>query len=213
MKKINLLLFPLLIALGATTTLAITNQRFTDEASFDDWYKTAAERMYDSGVVEGFPDGSFSGGREVKRSELVVMLDRFEGHMTQKMNEKMQGYSTAIAYKTLGAYEYLNDLEEQEGKVFDLKPEIAMTEGNLMRLDAEPEIDSEYYTFEKVESYNLPDGYTAYRESLKEIPHEGIFPTTIYLNYTGERFNGDDIPHSMDEWYGPFSKTGFGIFK
>ena len=214
MKKINLLLSPFLIILGTTTTLAVTNQeRFTDEANFDDWYKNAAERMHDIGVIEGLPDGRFLGEREVKRSELAVMFYRFDSYMNAQMNSRIRDYSTSIAYKALSAYEYLNDLEQQKDEVYDLKSEIAMAESNLRRLESEPEINNDTYYFSKIEGYTLPKGYTAYRMSLKELPHEGIFPTNIYLNYTGQRFNGDDIPHSADEWYGPFSKTDFGIYK
>jgi len=64
----------ILLTLSITTFAASTV--FTDENTFEDWYKDAVINMYNKGIVTGYADGSFGANKNVNRAELVVMMDR-----------------------------------------------------------------------------------------------------------------------------------------
>lgn len=65
-----------LIATMIPATFAATPS-FSDEVSFSSWFADAVANLHVSGVVTGFPDGSFRPEATVTRAELAVMLARF----------------------------------------------------------------------------------------------------------------------------------------
>lgn len=77
MKKLSLLLIVMAITVGTLNLAAYAADFFTDENSFASWYADSAKNMEFNGVMNGYPDGSFQGENQVKRSELAVILDRF----------------------------------------------------------------------------------------------------------------------------------------
>src|SRR3989339_815577 len=74
MKKFFCFMAGILLTLSITTFAASTV--FTDENTFEDWYKDAVINMYNKGIITGYPDGSFQASNNVSRAELAVMMDR-----------------------------------------------------------------------------------------------------------------------------------------
>ncbi len=52
--------------------------RFRD-VSEDCWYADAAGRLAELGIINGYPDGTFCGGRTITRAEFAAMAARFAG--------------------------------------------------------------------------------------------------------------------------------------
>ena len=57
------------------STLHTSN--FIDDADISDYAKDAVERLYKTGVIGGYPDGSFKPKGEATRAEVAAMLMRF----------------------------------------------------------------------------------------------------------------------------------------
>ena len=72
MKKLTLLSAAFLIACGAS---ALAANPFSD-VSPDDWAYQAVSDLSSQGVVEGYPDGTFKGERNMTRYELAQIIAR-----------------------------------------------------------------------------------------------------------------------------------------
>lgn len=73
MKK-TILLVAIGLFIGSTLTFAATALFF--DIPSDAWYRGAALRLADKGIVTGYPDGSFQGDKGVNRAEVATMIDR-----------------------------------------------------------------------------------------------------------------------------------------
>jgi len=86
LKKISLFITGLLM--GVTlTTFAQSNDfyplDFLDKDQFNEWNKEAIQRMSEKGVMRGYENGNFGPNDYVTRSQLAVILDRFEKNMLE----------------------------------------------------------------------------------------------------------------------------------
>lgn len=158
---------------------------FDDEGDIADWAKKAVTKMKNTGVINGYSDGSFGPNNYVTRAELATMLDRYSKKI---VNENIHEFVFA-----LDRAGYLNLKEDKS-----VQAALIMAEAGYYMLD-EPPIGynngkpdpDEFYESEDVV---LPSGYAYYHE----VPYE------FYLRYNGDRNVGQDST-PVDEWFGPFS--------
>lgn len=97
MKKLRWILAGIITTFGVTA-LAATVSYFTDEGSFDPWFKSAVNKMQNEGIMTGYPDGSFKPMNDVNRAELAVMFDRFATLMGKPLLEESPGCDLSIDY-------------------------------------------------------------------------------------------------------------------
>lgn len=101
MKKISIVLLVMLLCAG--TVFAATGA-FSDENNFPEWAKSSINRMKNSGVIEGYADGTFKANNSISRGELAVMLDRFQSNNVFA-REQMVGILTDFADLQQQGYE------------------------------------------------------------------------------------------------------------
>lgn len=150
------------LSLGA---LAAAPTAFTDEKDFADWYAPSVIEMQNSGVISGYPDGSFQAGNVVTRAELAVMLDRF--------SKNVVGPSISdepVVEPVVCTLQYVSGLElvvqDQDGfalpgATVTSDPETEFNEGDLGIYSGIGEGEG-YYTFTVSK-----DGYSTYKETIK----------------------------------------------
>ena len=89
MKKI------LAIAAAAALTAGVSAYAanpFSD-VSPDDWAYQAVSDLSDQGVVEGYPDGTFKGERNMTRYELAQVIARLMAREDQLMQNRKQPWT------------------------------------------------------------------------------------------------------------------------
>ena len=185
MRKITVILA------GVTLTVAVTafaaGVGFTDQNSFDGWYKNAVIKLNNLGVIGGYPDGSFKPGNNVNRAELAVMLSKYDDYRIKNFDDllatKLMAFMSAQKQ-----FSNLNNVPEY------FKNLIILTETGLRRVNGKPS-DLDQYSL-VTDIGDLPAGYSIYqrRDSI-------IIPA--YVHYKGPRLMGD-VEEDVDEWYGPF---------
>lgn len=180
MKKSTfvLVLVGVLIVSFSTTFAAF---KFTDEAGFASWFKSAVMGMSQQGIMQGYPDGTFKPENAVNRAELAVMFDRFEKQMIAERRTSFEAGIEAV----LISYDNLAN------QAVDHKVWVAMADAGYRKLSVKPDLTD----FVVVKDAKLPKGYTLYE--YRNIVSE------YYLNYKGERIDGD-VSNEVDEWFGLF---------
>lgn len=109
MKKILLLL----VFVFSIPLAAAAYSGFNDV--FDgDWYAEAVSNLHETGIIEGYSDGSFQPGSSVNRAELAVMLDR----MMTSLN--VAGYGADYSEEDTGVTLYLSEGETFKVKIEDV---------------------------------------------------------------------------------------------
>lgn len=72
-----------LAVLAATAVLGVTSalaaHPFSDVTA-NDWAYQAVERLAAEGVIQGYPDGTFKGQRNITRYEMAQMIARADAH-------------------------------------------------------------------------------------------------------------------------------------
>lgn len=184
-------------ALGIVLTISITayasTSRFADEASFDDWFKSAVDRLSHYEVIKGYPDGSFKPENPVSRAELAVILERFEQNILEKWSFDIAN-DTTIDFAT-NIQKIIEHMWEFENTDYDYKPYLIIAESGLKELHP-PKIPN-IGSLELVEDANLPSGFKLYVKPSEETPD------THYLLYEGYQVEGD-MAFEVQQWYGPF---------
>ncbi len=59
--------------------------QFDDAPSVDSWVYQSFKQVYDAGLIKGYPDGTFRGGRPATRNEVVEFLARLMNYFEQKL--------------------------------------------------------------------------------------------------------------------------------
>ena len=93
MKKLTVLSAALLIACDAS---AMAANPFSD-VSPDDWAYQAVSDLSSQGVVEGYPDGTFKGERNMTRYELAQIIARLMAKEDQ-LNADQKATLDKLAY-------------------------------------------------------------------------------------------------------------------
>ena len=183
MKKI------IVILTGLTLTVAVTafaaGIGFTDQNSFDGWYKNAVIKLNNLGVIGGYPDGSFKPGNNVNRAELAVMLSKYDDYRIKNFDDllatKLLAFMSAQKqFANLNVPEYYKNL-------------IILVGTGLKRTNGEPSDLEQYSLVNNIG--DLPTGYSIYQG-------QGII-RPAYVHYEGFRLMGE-VDQQVDEWYGPF---------
>lgn len=86
MKKFIVALL-LVISFSFTAFALVSSSTFTDQNTFDSWFSSAAKKMKNHGIINGYADGSFRAANQVNRAELAVMLNKFAQVMGKPLFE------------------------------------------------------------------------------------------------------------------------------
>lgn len=170
----------IVLALGMGA-LAAAPTAFTDQDSFASWYAPSVISMQNSGVISGYPDGSFQADNLVSRAELVVMLDRFSKNVVGPTVT-----DEPVAEPVVCTMQYVSGLElvvqDQQGYALPgvtitSEPETEFTEGYLGSYSGIGEGEGYYtYTVSK-------DGYSVYKETIK-LEHDDCHVIPQYRTVT-----------------------------
>ena len=80
-----------LAVLAATAVLGVTSalaaHPFSDVTA-QDWAYQAVERLAAEGVIQGYPDGTFKGQRNITRYEMAQMIARADAHQDEVTAEQ-----------------------------------------------------------------------------------------------------------------------------
>ncbi|PIQ77006.1 hypothetical protein COV82_06790 [Candidatus Peregrinibacteria bacterium CG11_big_fil_rev_8_21_14_0_20_46_8] len=83
MKKLIWLLAGALLTVSLTA-FAQADNSFTDQNTFDSWFRASANKMHNHEIMNGFPDGSFGPAKNVTRAEIALMFDKFASNVVEK---------------------------------------------------------------------------------------------------------------------------------
>lgn len=86
MLRRSVLLLSLVLILGFTFGQAAFAQ-FDDAPSVDSWVYDSFKVVYDAGLIKGYPDGTFKGGRPATRNEVVTFMARLMAYFEAKLAE------------------------------------------------------------------------------------------------------------------------------
>lgn len=114
MKK-QLAVFAAIAALGVTSALAA--HPFSDVTA-KDWAYQAVERLAAEGVIEGYPDGTFKGQRNITRYEMAQMIARADAHkdeVTAEQKATIQRLANEFANELQAFGVRVNKLEDKVG--------------------------------------------------------------------------------------------------
>ena len=107
--------------LAATAVLGVTSafaaHPFSDVTA-QDWAYQAVERLAAEGVIEGYPDGTFKGQRNITRYEMAQMIARADAHkdeVTAEQKATIQRLATEFANELQAFGVRVNKLEDQVG--------------------------------------------------------------------------------------------------
>lgn len=118
MKKIMVLAAAAALAAGAS---AYGANPFSD-VSTDDWAYQAVSDLSDQGVVEGYPDGTFKGERNITRFELAQIIARL-----MAKEDQLNAEQRATLDKLAG--EYADELSNLGVRVSNLERKRAICTG------------------------------------------------------------------------------------
>ena len=116
MKK-QLAVFAAIAALGVTSALAA--HPFSDVTA-KDWAYQAVERLAAEGVIEGYPDGTFKGQRNITRYEMAQMIARADAHkdeVTAEQKATIQRLANEFANELQAFGVRVNKLENNVGNL------------------------------------------------------------------------------------------------
>lgn len=188
MKKISFFIVGIFAGLSVTAFAAsIPGLPFTDETDFADWFKESVQVMSDTGVIRGFPDGSFKPSEKVDRAQLAVMLNRFRTEILEEARTEALDMLTEKIEEAFLHYDKLKDSD----LTHKFKVALVMAESDLKKMEKAPEMTY----LKEITNPNLPQGYTLYERI-------GIV-YTYYLHFKGSKLEGD-VVMEHDDWYGPF---------
>lgn len=178
------------ILAGITLTIAVTafaaNIGFTDQNSFDSWYKSAVVKLNYLGIINGYPDGSFKPGNNVNRAELAVILSKYDDY-------RIKDFDDLLATKLLAFMSAQKEFSNLNNVPEYYKNLIILAKTGLRRVNGKPSDIDQYSLVKNIG--DLPTGYSIYQGIGIIIP--------AYVHYKGPRLMGD-IEEEVDEWYGPF---------
>ena len=107
--------------LAATAVLGVTSafaaHPFSDVTA-QDWAYQAVERLAAEGVIEGYPDGTFKGQRNITRYEMAQMIARADAHkdeVTAEQKATIQRLAVEFANELQAFGVRVNQLEDQVG--------------------------------------------------------------------------------------------------
>ena len=107
--------------LAATAVLGVTSafaaHPFSDVTA-QDWAYQAVERLAAEGVIEGYPDGTFKGQRNITRYEMAQMIARADAHkdeVTAEQKATIQRLAVEFANELQAFGVRVNKLEDQVG--------------------------------------------------------------------------------------------------
>jgi hypothetical protein len=185
MKNWSLFLAGIVFAFSATALANVAD--FTDHDLFDSWYEDAVDNMSDAGIITGYEDGSFGPTNNVNRAEMAVMLDRFDEHMDEAIEDYFVREIEDIIALTL-AYADTD---------YDVRSFLILAENGMRELDEAPSVSTTSSDWQE-DNANLPEGYTLY---VDEVAESG---NAYYLYFDGEYCEDDTCGNYKQQWYGPF---------
>lgn len=110
-----------LAVLAATAVLGVTSalaaHPFSDVTA-QDWAYQAVERLATEGVIEGYPDGTFKGQRNITRYEMAQMIARADAHqdeVTAEQRATIQRLANEFANELQAFGVRVNRLEDKVG--------------------------------------------------------------------------------------------------
>ena len=110
-----------LAILAATAVLGVTSalaaHPFSDVTA-QDWAYQAVERLAAEGVIQGYPDGTFKGQRNITRYEMAQMIARADAHkdeVTAEQKATIQRLAVEFANELQAFGVRVNKLEDQVG--------------------------------------------------------------------------------------------------
>ena len=93
----SLLLVSLVLILGFVIG-QVASAQFDDSPQVTSWVYASFMKVYDAGLIKGYPDGTFKGGRPATRNEVVEFMARLMGYFEEKLAGQT---STAAPVKVL----------------------------------------------------------------------------------------------------------------
>ena len=110
-----------LAVLAATAVLGVTSalaaHPFSDVTA-QDWAYQAVERLAAEGVIQGYPDGTFKGQRNITRYEMAQMIARADAHqdeVTAEQRATIQRLANEFANELQAFGVRVNKLEDKVG--------------------------------------------------------------------------------------------------
>ena len=110
-----------LAVLAATAVLGVTSalaaHPFSDVTA-QDWAYQAVERLAAEGVIQGYPDGTFKGQRNITRYEMAQMIARADAHqdeVTAEQRATIQRLANEFANELQAFGVRVNRLEDKVG--------------------------------------------------------------------------------------------------
>ena len=79
-----LLVLGIALVLGSVLGQAALAQ-FDDAPKVDSWVYESFKLVYDAGLIKGYPDGTFRGGRPATRNEVVEFMARLMNYFEQRL--------------------------------------------------------------------------------------------------------------------------------
>lgn len=151
----------------------------------------AANNLHTSGIIGGYPDGSFGASNNVNRAELAVMLDRFETRLDNKIDTIKKDTDWKLE-KSIR-----NTLKQIDEEIPYYTSFVILAESDLYELDWQPEAFGTA-DWQEDTSALLPTGYSLYSALLYPSDNPS------YLHFVGDVCEGDVCGIEKDQWYGPF---------
>lgn len=75
-----------IIVFVVITTSVFAATTFFSDISTSDWFYSDVMNMAEWDVIQGYPDGTFQPANNVNRAELSAMWNRYDSHVTDKIN-------------------------------------------------------------------------------------------------------------------------------
>lgn len=177
MKK-QLAVFAAIAALGVTSALAA--HPFSDVTA-KDWAYQAVERLAAEGVIEGYPDGTFKGQRNITRYEMAQMIARADAHKDEVTAEQKATIQRL-------ANEFANELQAFGVRVNKLEDKV----GNF-KFSGDARVRYQNVNSKKVDEVKASKSNFDYRARLK---FEGILDDQTKV---GVRVGIDDVSFQHDD--------------
>lgn len=153
------------------SALALSADIFTDQGSFATWYKSAALKMKNHGIINGYADGSFGATNNVNRAELAVILDKFATVLGKNLVTEPTFCTEQYVYGlTLNIYDQngspISDAQIGAQHYPGLPSDTAFDEGNDL-----PKVPGRYVGLGEGDGYYTITitkiGYATYTETIK----------------------------------------------
>lgn len=193
MKK-QLAVFAAIAALGVTSALAA--HPFSDVTA-KDWAYQAVERLAAEGVIEGYPDGTFKGQRNITRYEMAQMIARADAHkdeVTAEQKATIQRLANEFANELQAFGVRVNKLEDKVGN-FKFSGDVRLRYHDIERYNAKAS-KSRFEYRARVKFEGLLDDHTkaGVRLSMED-------KTFVPLKDTSSNDDVDGAPAYFDEVY------------